>query len=116
MTFATFVLPARADLTNVKDTLSDSRPSIGANHTIVFTLSAGNHINENDTIAVTFPAGFNPGSVDYTDIDLSASSAGEQSLGATASSTGWGAVVCWASFNIYFTYRCSYLYHWRSKQ
>jgi hypothetical protein len=94
MAFATFVLPARADLTNVKDTLSDSRPSIGANHTIVFTLSVANNIIENDTIAVTFPAGFNLTSVVYTDVDLSASGSGEQTIvGATPNTTQWGAAV-----------------------
>lgn len=94
MTFATFILPARADLTNVKDTLSDSRPSIGANHTIVFTLSATNNIVENDTIAITFPAGFDLTSVVYTDVDLSSSSMGEQTIvGAAPNTTQWGAVV-----------------------
>lgn len=86
------VQPARADLTNVKDTLSDSRPSLGANHTIQFTLSGANNISTSDTIVVTFPAGFTIGSVDYTDIDLSGSSASEQTLAASATASDWGAV------------------------
>lgn len=86
------VRPVRADLTNVKDTLSDSRPSIGSNHTIQFALSGGNPIKENDTIIVTFPSGFTIGSVDYTDIDLAGSGAGEQTLAATPSASSWGAV------------------------
>jgi hypothetical protein len=57
-------------------------------------LAAANNIVENDTIAITFPAGFNMGSVDYTDVDLSASSAGEQTIaGAAPNTTQWGAAV-----------------------
>ena len=94
MTFATFILPARADLTDVKDTLSDSRPSIGANHTIEFKLAVANNIEENDTIAITFPAGFDLTSVVYTDVDLSGSSSGERLIvGLSPNTTQWGAAV-----------------------
>lgn len=89
---AWMVQPARADLTNVKDTLSDSRPSTGSNHTIQFTLSGANNIQANDNIVVTFPSGFTIGSVDYTDIDLDGSGSPEATLAAAPSATDWGAV------------------------
>ncbi len=54
--------------TNFKDTLSDSRPSTVANHTISFVNASA--VDEGDTITLTFGAGFNMGTVDYTDIDL----------------------------------------------
>lgn len=93
LVFGTWMVqPARADLTNVKDTLSDSRPSTASNHTISFTLSAANIIQTSDTIVVTFPVGFTIGSVDYTDIDLSGSSSGEKTLAAAATASDWGAV------------------------
>ncbi len=85
-----WISPAKADLTNVKDTLSDSRPSISANHEIVFVLPAANDINENDTITVTFQSGFDLTSVDYTDMDLVGSTSGDQTLAATQGSTSWG--------------------------
>ncbi len=93
LVFSTWMVrPARASLTDVKDTLSDSRPSpVASNHTIQFTLSGANNIQVNDTIVITFPSGFNIGSVDYTDIDLSASSAGEQTLAASQGASDWGA-------------------------
>ncbi len=93
LVFGTWMVqPARADLTNVKDTLSDSRPSTLSNHTIQFTLSAANIIQTSDTIVVTFPVGFSIGSVDYTDIDLSGSSSGEKTLASAPTASDWGAV------------------------
>lgn len=85
-----WVSPAEADLTNVKDTLSDSRPSTNANHEILFTLGASNDIAENDTITVTFQSDFDLSSIDYTDIDLSGSTSGDQTLAATQGATSWG--------------------------
>ena len=60
-----------ADVTNFKDTLSDSRPTVEANHTLSFTIQ--NAIAEGNTLIITFGTGFNNatnGTVDYTDIDL----------------------------------------------
>lgn len=93
--FTVWSLPAKADLSNVKDTVSDSRPSVDANHTIVFKLSAANPIEENDTITITFAANFDlaTNGVAFGDMDLSGSSSGDQALAAVASSTGWGADV-----------------------
>ncbi len=85
-----WVSPAEADLTNVKDTLSDSRPSISSNHEIVFTLPATNDIVENDTITITFQSGFNLTGIDYTDMDLVGSTSGDQALAAIQGTTSWG--------------------------
>jgi hypothetical protein len=92
LVFGTWMVsPARAGLTDVKDTLSDSRPNTVSNHTIQFRLSASNEIEENDTIVITFPAGFGIGSVSFDDIDLSGSTVGQQNLAATPGASLWGA-------------------------
>lgn len=90
--FAVWSLPVQADLTNVKDTLTDSRPSAESNHTIVFRLSAANNIEENDTITLTLQSGFDLATNELTpsDFDLSGSSSGDQPLAYVATSTGWG--------------------------
>lgn len=87
------VQPARADLTNVKDTLSDSRPTTASNHTIQFTLSGANSIRDNETIIVTFPSGFDLSSVDYTDMDLDGSVSPEATLASSPSGSDWGVQV-----------------------
>jgi len=83
----------KADLTNVKDTLSDSRPSTDANHTIVFALSGTNDLDENSTTTITFASGFDLSNIVYSDVDVSGSSSGEQCVNSVATSTCWGASV-----------------------
>ncbi|MBU0637007.1 MAG: hypothetical protein ABH818_01455 [Patescibacteria group bacterium] len=57
-----------SQLTLVSDTMSRLKSSTLANHTIQFTSPSG--VDAGETITIIFPAGFNLGSVDYTDIDL----------------------------------------------
>lgn len=79
-----------AQLTTVSDLISDSRPSVVANHTITFTTPTG--ITAGQTLTVTFPAGFSMGSVAFGDVDLAINSV-EQTLAATPSGATWGAAV-----------------------
>jgi len=88
-----------ADVTNMKDTLSDSRPSVVSNHTVEFATPTGVDAST-DTITVTFPAGFTMGSVAFGDMDLEVDAACDgtfeisKTLAATAStSPTWGAAV-----------------------
>ncbi len=90
LVFSFWMRPVSADLTNVKDTLSDSRPNVSANHEIIFTLPVNNDISENNTITVTFQSGFDLTNIDYTDIDLAGSTSGDQTLAATQGTTSWG--------------------------
>ncbi len=71
-----------ANVTSFSDTLSDSAPSVNANHTITFTTPTG--VANGQTIVVTFDAAFDPTSVDHTDIDV-ATTSGEFSLAANCS-------------------------------
>lgn len=66
-----------ASVTTYSDTLSDSAPSVNANHTIQFTTPTG--VTNGQTIVFTFDAAFDPTSVDFTDIDM-ATSSGEFTL------------------------------------
>jgi hypothetical protein len=68
-----------AAVTSYSDTLSDSAPSIDANHTISFSTPTG--VANGATIVITFDAAFTPTSVDHTDIDV-ATTSGEFSLAA----------------------------------
>lgn len=62
-----------ANVTSYSDTLSDSAPSVGSDHTIVFTSPTG--VANGSTIVLDFSDGpFVIGSVDYTDIDVAATS------------------------------------------
>jgi hypothetical protein len=80
-----------ANLTNVSDTLSDSDISVVSNHTIAFTIPAGSSgVAAGGTITVTFPAGFNMGSVAVGDIDFKINGAQQTLAGAAAGAT-WGA-------------------------
>ncbi|MCB9810224.1 hypothetical protein H6781_01330 [Candidatus Nomurabacteria bacterium] len=82
-----------ANLTDVSDTLTDSGVSVVSDHTISFTVPAGSPgVLAGGTITVTFPAGFNMGSVAFGDVDLSIN-AGDQTLAAAPSGATWGAVV-----------------------
>jgi hypothetical protein len=58
-----------ANVTSFSDTLSDSAPGVGSDHTIVFTTPTG--VDNGETITVDFSDGpFVIGSVDYEDIDV----------------------------------------------
>ena len=58
-----------ASVTSLSDTLSDSAPAVGSDHTLTFVTPTG--IANGDTIVVDFSEGpFVVGSVDYTDIDV----------------------------------------------
>jgi hypothetical protein len=89
-----------ANLTYVKDTLSDSHPGSASDHTIQFLSPTG--VLAGQTIIVTFPNGFNIGtsSVDYTDIDLAVEGV-DQTLAPTPSGATWG--VSTSSQNLIFT-------------
>lgn len=90
---AIFIPSAKAaQVTNLKDTMSRLEKSQASNHTIRF--SPGKAISAGQTITLTFPDGFNIGSVDYTDIDLYYCEPGDcfsKILGATPSGATWGA-------------------------
>ncbi len=58
-----------ANVTSLSDTLSDSAPSVGANHTISFVTPTG--VANGQTVVVDFSNGpFVVGTVDFTDIDV----------------------------------------------
>ncbi len=79
-----------AQLTTVRDTITDSRPSVVANHTIDFTTPTG--VTSGQTITVTFPAGFDLSSVAFGDVDLKDDST-DLAFAATPSGATWGAAV-----------------------
>lgn len=76
-----------ANLTSISDTLSDSSPSIGANHTLVFTVPNG--VLTGQTIVINFPAGFAVGAFDFNDVDVNVGSS-SITLAASPSGTTWG--------------------------
>jgi hypothetical protein len=84
-----FTQAEAANLTYVKDTLSDSAPSSASNHTIQFLSPTG--VSAGQTITVLFPNGFNIGtsSVNFTDVDLAVSGT-DQTLAASAAPGVWG--------------------------
>src|SRR3989338_5655125 len=83
---------AAANLTFVSDTISTSRPGVGADHKIRFTTT--NLIPVSGAIIVTLEAGFfgMPVGLDYTDIDFSINGA-EKNLGLFPGITKSGIVV-----------------------
>jgi hypothetical protein len=80
-----------ANLTYVKDTLSDSAPSSVSNHEIEFLSPSG--VDSGETIVVTFPAGFDLTGVNETDIDLIDGVTQETLVAAAPGATEWSAVV-----------------------
>src|SRR3989344_2494860 len=78
------------NLTDVKDTLSDSAPSSVSNHEIEFLSPTG--VGANATITVTFPALFTgTSSVVFTDVDFEIDAV-EQTLvaGGSPGAAEWG--------------------------
>ena len=55
-------------ISSYKDTLTDSRPSTAANHTIQFTVASAVH--EGDTITLTFDSGFDTSTIVEDDVDI----------------------------------------------
>jgi hypothetical protein len=78
----------------MSDTLSDSDTGVVSDHTIQFTLPSDTTGIDatGEQIIVSFPAGFNLGSVAFGDVDLVVDSV-EQTLAAAASGGTWGATV-----------------------
>lgn len=79
-----------ASLTTVRDTITDSRPSVASNHTIDFTTPTG--ITSGQTITITFPAGFGLSTIVFGDVDLK-DDAADLTLAASPSGATWGAAV-----------------------
>lgn len=80
-----------ANLTSVKDTLSDSDLSVVSNHTIQFLSPTG--VGSGQTVTITFPAGFNMGSVAFGDIDLAVAGTDQTLVAAAPTASQWSAVV-----------------------
>jgi hypothetical protein len=87
----TLVRLAAADsISSASDTITNSAPSLGANHTIVFTTTNGLSIGQ--TIELTFPTGageFVMGSVGIGDVDIDIGAATGTTAAAAAAGT-WG--------------------------
>ncbi len=84
-----FTSAEAANLLYVKDTLSDSAPSIASNHTLQF-LSPGALIGGN-TITVTFPNAFTgTSSVVVADIDFEINGVDETLVAGVPAATEWG--------------------------
>jgi hypothetical protein len=67
--FASFRFAEAANVTSLSDTLSDSAPAVGSDHTLTFVTPTG--VPSGQTIVVSFGDGpFVVGSVDFTDIDV----------------------------------------------
>lgn len=84
-----FTTVEAANLTYVKDTLSDSNPNTVSNHTIQFLSPTGVVAGQN--ITITFPAGFNiaTSGVGFADVDLAVNGTDEV-LAATPAGATWG--------------------------
>ena len=66
---SSFRFAEAANVTSFSDTLSDSAPAVGANHTLTFVTPSG--VASGTSIVLRFAQGpFVVGSVDYTDIDV----------------------------------------------
>lgn len=61
-----------ANITDVRDVLSDSAPSASANHTIEFVTPSG--VAAGESIVIDFQGNFDPSSLDEDDFDLATSS------------------------------------------
>jgi len=90
-----FRLAEAANVTSLSDTLSDSAPSVGSDHTITFVTPTG--IANGSTVTVDFSDGpFATSTVDFTDIDVidditplnvAADCSGTEEIGAAFSGT-----------------------------
>jgi hypothetical protein len=87
-----------ASITNASDTLSNSAPSVGSNHTIVFTTPNGLTIGQ--TIQLGFASGFGLGSVVEDDVDILVNGSSSSTAAAAGAGT-WGVTI--SGQNITFT-------------
>ena len=85
-----FTKAEAANLTYVKDTLSDSDTGSVSDHTIEFLSPTG--VAAGETIVITFPAGFDLSAIDEGDIDLAIAGV-DQTVAAAPSGATWGATV-----------------------
>lgn len=77
-----------ANVTSYSDTLSDSAPSVVANHTIEFVTPTG--LSAGEIISLTFPAGFTGiGSLVAADLDLRVNGTDEDLIDGAASGANW---------------------------
>jgi hypothetical protein len=86
-----FMQAEAANLTYIKDTLSNSAPSETSNHTIQFLSPTG--VGSNATITVTFPNAFNisTSSVTVADVDFEINGVDETLVAGTSPAAGeWG--------------------------
>ncbi len=84
-----FRLAEAANVTSLRDTLSDSAPSVASNHTITFNTPNG--VAAGNTIVITFPASFGGiANIDFGDIDLAVNGS-DVTLAADPSGAVWGA-------------------------
>jgi hypothetical protein len=82
-----------ANLAVISNTLSDSDVSALSNHTIQFTIPTSSPgVIAAGNIVVTFPTGFNMGSVAFGDVDLFIDGS-SQTVAGSASGATWGAAV-----------------------
>ena len=75
-----------ANITDVSDTLSDSAPSVGSNHTIRFNAPTED-IDGAEEIVITFPAGFDLSTIGQEDIDLLEGGVNQAAAGWTVGTT-----------------------------
>jgi hypothetical protein len=77
-----------ANVTSLSDTLSDSAPSVGSNHTLTFVTPNG--VAAGGEITVTFPASFGDiASLDYGDVDLTVNGS-PVTLDSAPNAADWG--------------------------
>lgn len=86
-----FTTAEAANLTYVKDTLSDSDSGSVSNHTIQFLSPTG--VATSTSIVVTFPSGFVLTGVDFTDIDLAEAGTDETLVASGATASQWNTSV-----------------------
>ena len=83
-----------ANVSQFSDTLSTSAPSIGSDHTIKFTTPSGVNLTASGTVAVTFAAGFNFGSVAIADIDFDVNNTTTtKTLAGACAGATWGVTI-----------------------
>lgn len=84
-----FMQAEAANLTYIKDTLSNSAPSETSNHTIQFLSPTG--VAANATITVAFPTGFTgTSSVVFTDVDFEINGVDETIVSGAPAAGQWG--------------------------
>ena len=95
-----FMMAEAANLTYMKDTLSDSAPGTVSNHTIEFLSPTG--VGSNATITVTFPNGFNisTSSVGVADVDFEINGVDETLVAGAPAAGQWGFTISGQDFRL----------------